>query len=77
MIKPKIYYRNRLMHIKLKEEIIPVMVRQSKTYWTYKMRQPKKGETFNSPPVMDNVFFNTEEGKEYIDALKEGKTIYL
>jgi len=66
-----------LMHIDLGEEKIPVLARQSKNYWSYRIRKARKNEDYQKPPVMDNDFFNTEQGLEYVARLKKGETIYL
>ena len=50
------------MHLNIKGEVIPVLVRQSKNYFSYKLRKPKKNEDFSQPTAMDNDFFNTSEG---------------
>lgn len=62
-----------LGHIKIKDEKILVLVRQGKTTWSYKLRKGGK-EGFE---VMDNDFFNTEEGREYLDKIKNGESITL
>lgn len=65
-------------HINYKGEIIPVLIRQGKHTWSYKIRKANKNEVFNSKcTVMDNEFFNTDKGLSYIQKLKNGESVTL
>jgi len=62
-----------LGHINLNGEKILVLVRQGKYTWSYKLRNGGK-EGFE---VMDNAFFNTDEGKKYVEKILKGQSITL
>ena len=62
-----------LGHINAHGEKVLVLVRQSKTYWSYKIRKGGK----DGFEAMDNAFFASEEGRQYLERLKKGETIIL
>jgi len=62
-----------LGHINLNGEKILVLVRQGKYTWHYKLRKSGK-EGFE---VIDNVFFNTDEGKKVVEKILKGQSVTL
>ncbi len=62
-----------LGHINCNGEKILVLVRQGKITWHYKLRKSGR-EGFE---VMDNKFFNTTEGLQYVEKIKQGESITL